>query len=35
VIATAKLVVAPYNTKKRKLVGISNIPPNSKVCQTC
>jgi len=24
-----------YNTKKRKLVEISNIPPNSKICQTC
>jgi len=24
-----------YNTKKRKLVEISNIPPNNKVCQTC
>jgi len=23
-----------YNTKKRKLVEVSNIPPNSKVCQT-
>jgi len=23
-----------YNTKKRKLVKVSNIPPNSKVCQT-
>lgn len=24
-----------YNAKKRKLVEVSNIPPNSKVCQTC
>jgi len=24
-----------YNTKKRKLVEVSNIPSNSKVCQTC
>jgi len=24
-----------YNTKERKLVEISNIPSNSKVCQTC
>jgi len=24
-----------YNTKKRKLVEINNIPSNSKVCQTC
>jgi len=30
-----RLLLTTYKTKKRKLVEVSNIPPNSKVYQTC